>query len=181
MNKNNVKNYGVGDEASPFRVYMGNVPDYADFAELDRVRPLNPGDVAAIGNHCGNGWRKVFNVYAKLVYALKHSLHFAQEEYVDWQQWRDRQLLQKGSNSALLFSPLELAHLDSSHIHIVMGRTWAKECGLTEGFNWLNHEFAVHTDLPVVICPYFDYRQLSNQKIVFLCELLNTQLAALRH
>ncbi|MCC2607543.1 DUF6942 family protein [Planctobacterium marinum] len=176
MNKINVKNYGLGDVNAIFRVYIGNIPDYQDVTMLDTVRALHPGEIKAIGDQCGNGWRKVFNVYAKLVYALRMQQHILSDDFDSWQTWRDKQLLQAHSDTVLLFSAPDLRTINPAHIHIVMGKTWARDCGLNVGFTWLNHEFAVHSTLPVVICPYFDYRQLSNQKIVFLCELLEPRI-----
>ena len=64
---------GLGDRHAHFNVFMGNRPDYEFAPCKDQFRALKVGDVYAIGQACGNGWRKVFNVYAKLVYALPDS------------------------------------------------------------------------------------------------------------
>lgn len=172
---------GIGDSDSRFVVYIGNCPDFADLGHLDGVRALKHGDIAEIGKQCGNGWRKVFNVYAKLVFALQAKMH-ACHKFNSWQHWRDKQLLQAGSDSLLLFSPPKLDTLDNAKIHIVMGKGWAGECGLNDALIWLNQDFALIKDShhhQLVVCPYFDYRQLSNQKIMYLCELLSPLLNGL--
>ena len=172
---------GIGDVNSPFKVYIGNVPQYADLPMLQSVRPLQPGEVADIGNRCGNGWRKVINVYAKLVFALQSPWHFSEGEFQSWQAWRDAKLLQEDSKTLLLFSKPELLTdtvkpVPSGDVHLVMGKSWAAECLADENLHWVNQDFAVVESKRIIVCPYFDYRQLSNQKIVTLCELLNLWL-----
>ena len=61
-------------------------------------------------------------------------------------------------------------------IHLIIGKTYAKllvnatqlECELT----WLDNEFAINTQHRVIVCPYFDYRQLSNIKIERLAAMM---------
>lgn len=178
---------GIGDTNSQFIVYIGNRPDYGDLNHLTSVRPIKDGEIADIGVKCGNGWRKVFNVYAKLVFALNASMHFvglADENQTGviapvnrWQAWRDVCLLKEHSNSLMLFSKPDLATKDSDVLRIVMGKGWAKECGLEPVLHWLNNDFAISKKHNLIVCPYFDYRQLSNQKIVLLCELIRPFLA----
>ncbi|BDX07043.1 DUF6942 family protein [Planctobacterium marinum] len=163
---------GLGDIDASFRVYMGNIPNYRDIPQIHGIRALQDGEVKLIGDACGNGWRKVFNVYAKLVFALKLELHNELQGYGSWQQWRDECLLRADSNSVLLFSKPESGTIKAHQIHIVMGKAWAKSCGLEGKVEWLNKDFAIHPELPLIVCPYFDYRQLSNQKILFLSELI---------
>lgn len=163
---------GLGDMDASFRIYMGNIPKYRDLPHLQGVRALQDSEVKQIGDACGNGWRKVFNVYAKLVFALKLKLHNEMRGYANWQQWRNECLLQAHSNSALLFSKPDLDTIELHQIHIVMGKAWAKSCGLEGKVEWLNSDFAIHPQLPLIVCPYFDYRQLSNQKILFLSEII---------
>ena len=170
--------FGVGDPHSGFRVYIGNIPIYGDLPGLDHVRPLNEGEIAAIGQQCGNGWRKVFNCYAKLVFALQSSLHSDIAHYGRWQDWRDNCLLQEDSHSVLLFNQPDIQRLPDDSIHLVMGKGWAERCQLMPYVHWVTPEFAISTEHRVVVCPYFDYRQLSNHKIVFLCDLLRPMLGA---
>lgn len=165
---------GLGDTHATFNVYIANQPNMPQFSSLDRVRALSCEDIQAIGQACGNGWRKVFNVYAKLVYALGE----VSGRYSCWQAYRDELLLQPGSGTSLLFSPPDV--IDSadatpdSGLHIVMGRTYAKALLADTALEWLDSEFAINRSLGLIVCPYFDYRQLSNVKIIRLVELIHS-------
>lgn len=161
---------GLGDKNASLRVYIANRPDFADIKTLDRVRPIKQTEIADIGNHCGNGWRKVFNVYAKLIYALNAPRWCNHKDFDSWQQFRDTQLLQKGSDTSLLFSGWTTDK--AGELHLIMGRTYAKSLSLPKNLYWENDEFAICNKSKLIVCPYFDYRQLSNQKIVYLVELI---------
>lgn len=56
-----------------------------------------------------------------------------------------------------------------------MGRTYARALvnsgRLDVPLTWLDHEFAINAASRVIVCPYFDYRQLSNLKIDRLAAL----------
>ena len=110
----------------------------------------------------------MFNVYAKLLFALNT------QQAASWQQYRDRQLLQAGSQTALLFSVPELTPAEKT-VHIIAGRTHAKtllEAGLPAQLHWLSNEFAIDQHNRLLVCPYFDYRQLNNEKLVYLAQLI---------
>lgn len=172
---------GLGCTLAHIKVYIANRPDFADIPTLEDIRPLRRGEIADIGSACGNGWRKVFNVYAKFVFALKVP---ESQSFCTWQDYRDQLLLQASSEIALLFSAPQISKKCQS-VHIVMGRTYArrvlkehKDIKLT----WLTPEFAIDRYARLIVCPYFDYRQLSNQKIIQLVELvrsLGDELASL--
>ncbi len=147
------------------------MPEYLD---LDYVKALQPAGIDIINSHCGNGWRKLFNVYAKLLFSLNPSLFSFQTQAASWQQLRDQQLLQQNSATSLLFSPPVLEPATDT-IHIIAGRTYAKALvaqGLNSQLNWLNHEFAIDKNQRLLVCPYFDYRQLTNEKISYLAALI---------
>jgi hypothetical protein len=170
---------GLGDAQARLRVYVAKAPPMAEFAALQHCVPLLSGQIDQIYRHCGNGWRKVFNVYAKLVWALparwQPDLHGAQS----WQQWRDRVLLQTESDTALLFGQVSFA-ADEATLHIIAGRQHARDLlaqgllpeSLTGGLVWLDDEFAVARRLRLLVCPYLDYRQLSDVKITRLVQLI---------
>lgn len=167
---------GFGDAQAQLRVYVAKRPPMQEYAYLTAVQPLLQGEIALINQACGNGWRKLFNVYAKLLFALPASFGFL-ERASSWQAYRDSMLLQAGSDTALLFSPPQLTPTNNT-LHIIAGRTHAKdliEAGLPLQLNWLNAEFAVDPHNRVLVCPYFDYRQLNNEKIGYLVQLM-TQL-----
>jgi len=171
---------GLGCSKFTFSVYLANTPNMLEYQGITVVNSLVSGEINAIGQACGNGWRKVFNVYAKLLYALNPAdFDFAQRAPT-WQTYRDGCLLQAGSETALLFSPPEL-NANTQTIHIICGRTYAKQLlasdELQANLVWLDDEFAIDVSNRLIVCPYFDYRQLSNIKIgrlsVMLSQLLN--------
>lgn len=165
---------GFGDATATIRVYIANRPPMAEYAYLTAVQPLHSGEIELINRACGNGWRKVFNVYAKLLFALDTSQFAFTQQASSWQQYRDRHLLQAGSQTALLFSAPQLQSASSS-VHIIAGRTHAKallDAGLPAQLSWLTHEFAIDNHHRVIVCPYFDYRQLNNEKLAYLAQLI---------
>ena len=114
--------------------------------------------------HSSNHWRKLFSVYAKFLYALGRQPDWP----VRWQDYRDQCLLQAGSGTALLFTP---PVLDGKRVHIVAGKTWAARLSLP-ALNWLDKHFAINIDRKVIVSPYLDYRQLSNERIARLAQLV---------
>lgn len=161
------KEVGLGDPNGRCKVYIGNSPNYADISTLDHTRLLEKAEISNIGQQCGNGWRKVFNVYAKLLFALDFNL--ACSRYANWQNLRDERLLQMGSDCSLLFSSPQLGYTDA--FHLVMGKHYAQSLDLPL-LTWLDNEFAINIQHRLIVCPYFDYRQLSNIKIIRLVELI---------
>ncbi|EGM79654.1 hypothetical protein Rhein_0114 [Rheinheimera sp. A13L] len=167
---------GLGDQNASFRVYVENRPKMPQYQQLFDCEALQAGDIDLIYQHCGNGWRKLFNVYAKLLCVLDPKLFTFQTQAASWQQYRDRFLLQKASDTALLFDMPQL-NPNSGIIHLIAGRTHAKqliERGLGCQLHWLNEEFAIDPTNKVLVTPYFDYRQLSNEKIEFTAGLLSS-------
>ncbi len=167
LNKDQLE-VGLGCHNFAIAVYIANRPPMLEYQQLNQLSAVTPGEIAAIGNECGNGWRKVFNVYAKLLYALDKDKFNFSECAATWQSYRDSFLLQNHSKTALLFNPPILDH-DKDIIHIIIGRTYAKSL-LDQGkldveLTWLDNEFAISTKDKLIVCPYFDYRQLSNVKI----------------
>lgn len=165
---------GFGDNAAVIRVYVDKRPPMAEYAVLSGVQPMQAGELELINRACGNGWRKLFNVYAKLLFELDTQQFAFAQQAPSWQQYRDRQLLQAGSQTALLFSVPELTPAEKT-VHIIAGRTHAKtllEAGLPAQLHWLNNEFASDQHNRLLVCPYFDYRQLNNEKLVYLAQLI---------
>ncbi|MEI8592593.1 DUF6942 family protein [Photobacterium sp. Hal280] len=168
---------GLGCPDFTLAAYIEHRPPMPELAYLDRLQPATSGEIHTIGQACGNGWRKVFNVYAKLIYALDSKVFPHSTNAPSWQSFRDDFLLQQSSQTALLFNPPVLDVTETvPRYHIIMGRTYAKklihEEKLTVPFIWLDNEFALNREHKLVICPYFDYRQLSNSKIDRLASIL---------
>lgn len=61
---------GLGDQNASFRVYVENRPKMPQYQQLFDCEAMQKGDIDLIYQHCGNGWRKLFNVYAKLLCVL---------------------------------------------------------------------------------------------------------------
>ena len=152
-----------------------------EYQQLSSISPVTTGEINIINQACGNGWRKVFNVYAKLIYALNNT-HFSYSSLAPtWQKYRDSFLLQPNSKTALLFSPPQPSE-NTDALHIICGKTYAKHLlasgQLMANFMWLDEEFAIDKTQNFIVCPYFDYRQLSNikiEKLAFLLEELKIQ------
>jgi hypothetical protein len=170
-----VNNIGLGCTGFTIAVYIANKPNMPEYQQLTCISPLTSDEINAINQACGNGWRKVFNVYAKLLYALDKKKFSYSEFAPTWQEYRDSFLLQPTSQTALLFSP-PLISTAEENLHIICGKTYAKHLlstgELVANFVWLDDEFAIDESKNLVVCPYFDYRQLSNIKIEKLAGLL---------
>lgn len=146
-----------------------------EYQQLKFITPVIPDEINTVNKACGNGWRKVFNVYAKLLYSLDKKYFDFSAFAPTWQKYRDSFLLQPNSKVALLFSPPQPSKNNDS-LHIICGKTYAKHLLATEqlvaNFIWLDDEFAIDKTQNLIVCPYFDYRQLSNIKIEKLASLL---------
>ncbi|KZN34047.1 hypothetical protein N480_22920 [Pseudoalteromonas luteoviolacea S2607] len=171
---------GFGATRGLLAVYIENRPPLDEYKNLNKIIPLQHGEIEYINQECGNGWRKVFNVFSKFIAELSHPDHnFTKLKKANtrWQTYRDSTLLQGHSQEALIFSAPNLAQ---SHYtwHIIAGRTYAKQLLkdqiFTNSLVWLDEEFAIDEVNKLIVCPYFDYRQLSNIKIAKLVALIKS-------
>ncbi|MEW6982354.1 hypothetical protein AAD001_06860 [Colwelliaceae bacterium 6471] len=163
---------GLGDRNANIFVYTANRPPLDTYQQLDTFAHIKQGEISTIAEQTGNHWRKIFNVYAKLMFELSANGHNT------WQELREQSLLQQGSKQALVFSPpcfdakkLEQGHNNAS-VHIIMGKTYASSLNIAEQCLWLSPDFAINEKAQLIVCPYFDYRQLSNIKITQLITLI---------
>jgi hypothetical protein len=172
-----MNNIGFGDNDFSFAVYIANKPNMLEYQSLREVTSLVEGEINAINQACGNGWRKVFNVYAKLLYSLDKKYYNFSTFAPTWQNYRDKHLLQAQSKTALLFSAPQLIP-NKEVVHIICGKGHAKALinsgKLVDNLIWLDDEFAIDSENKLIVCPYFDYRQLSNIKIERLAGLLQS-------
>jgi hypothetical protein len=136
---------------------------------MEELCGLAMGELIHIVKHTSNHWRKVFNVYAKLLFDL-HQLQGRKDLPDTWQAYRDLELFQSHSQEALLFSPPQLDQ-DTSTIHIIAGKTYAAHLHLPP-LVWLDSYFAISKEFRLIVAPYPDYRQLSNERIARLIELM---------
>ena len=165
----------LGENSAAICVYIGNQPRFDFTFQNASYHSVTQGEIEAIGKACGNGWRKVFNVYAKWLYASPKTFYPHAHNYSRWQDFRDGLLLQENSDTALIFDAPDFSN--PKKIHLVMGRTYAKTLNLPNTLVWINQDFAIDVANNLVVCPYFDYRQLSNCKIAFLVALINKHLS----
>lgn len=172
-----MNNIGFGDNDFSFAVYIANKPNMLEYQSLREVTSLVEGEINVINQACGNGWRKVFNVYAKLLYSLDKKYYNFSTFAPTWQNYRDKHLLQAQSKTALLFSAPQLIP-NKEVVHIICGKGHAKALinsgKLVDNLIWLDDEFAIDSENKLIVCPYFDYRQLSNIKIERLAGLLQS-------
>jgi hypothetical protein len=180
-----MNNIGFGDPNFNLAVYIANKPNMLEYQNLDNVMALSAGEINIINQACGNGWRKVFNVYAKVLYCLDSQFYNFSTIASTWQSYRDTHLLQSQNHTALLFSAPQLTptNTESNTVHIICGKGHAKALiksgKLVDNLVWLDDEFAIDSQNRLIVCPYFDYRQLSNRKIERLADLLLTFKAPL--
>ncbi len=163
---------GLGDPQAVIKLYIQNKPPMPEYQTLATVNALSKGEIYRIGQLTGNHWRKIFNVYAKLIFELQPG------NFSSWQQFRDEQLLQAGSRQSLLFNKPNLSQQDGQAVNIIIGKTYALQlfktlpAAVNADLHWLNEDFAISVKFKVIICPYFDYRQLSNVKISRLVAII---------
>lgn len=165
--KNNL--IGLGSPKSTINFYIANRPPIDDYPVMNDLRGLAMGELAHIVKHTSNHWRKVFNVYAKLLFDW-HQLQGRTDLPDTWQAYRDLELFQSHSTEALLFSAPRLDE-DSPCIHIIAGKTYAAHLNLPP-LVWLDSYFAINKEFHLIVAPYPDYRQLSNERITRLIELM---------
>lgn len=196
---------GLGSQCFHLAMYIANRPCNDHYPTLDRLQPLEVGELQHIVANNTNHWRKVFNVYAKLLFELdwptfvkktwpdsysinarsinagaadleltstECSAYDSVGEYCHtWQHYRDNCFLQHHSAEALLFSPPDFSQ--PNVIHVVAGKAYANELDLPP-LHWLDHHFAINKASRLIVCPYLDYRQLSNERITRLVELIKS-------
>lgn len=167
--KGQTKRCGLGDTNAQFNVYIANRPPLDEYQYLVCMQPLLTGDIARIAEQTGNHWRKIFNVYAKLAFALNP------QGFATWQLYRDDFLLRENSGQALLFSPPDLAQ---PGLHLVMGKTYAKTLQLDAELLRADTDFQIDKNKALLVVPYFDYRQLSNEKLLRLQALIGSMSIA---
>ena len=172
----------VGHSNLMIKVYLANRPPLAEYLNTDVIDHLPVGEISRIATETGNHWRKIFNVYAKLIYCLAEKTnHPLLQEYASWQEYREQALLQEGSNTELHLDNISLStSLGKAStgpvktVRIVMGKSFSERLLVGVTVEWLDKDFAINNDLGIVVCPYFDYRQLSNIKIERLADLILT-------
>lgn len=175
-------------------MYIANRPAGARYQSLETYEPLLAGELQSIVANNTNHWRKALNVYAKVLWQLdwlrKNRLgdraSLASVASVNsWQEYRDAYLLQAHSQEAMLFSAPDFSKtktsnprnsqslnntLNSAAVHWVVGKTYAAALDLP-ALTWLDAHFAVNREHRLIVSPYVDYRQLTNECIVQFADI----------
>lgn len=150
-----MKPIGLGSTHSSINFYIANRPPLDDYPAMNNLRSLAVGELAHIVIHTSNHWRKVFNVYAKLLFDW-YSMQQRTDLPASWQAYRDTELFQSHAHEALLFNPPNF-EVNSSAIHIVAGKTYAANLPLPP-LIWLDNQFAINKEQRLIVAPYPDYR-----------------------
>lgn len=162
---------GFGSSDSTIKIYIANRPPIDNYPKIDVLRGLAAGELSHIVKNTSNHWRKVFNVYAKFLFDW-YSQQGGDDLPLNWQAYRDTQLFQSSSQEALLFSAPQINDDDHS-FHIIAGKTYASNLSLP-GLTWLDSHFAVNANLRIIVSPYPDYRQLTNERIARLISIMTS-------
>lgn len=160
---------GFGACNAQIKIYIANRPPLDDYPYLTELRGLTMGEISHIAKSTSNHWRKVFNVYAKLLFDW-YLLQGRKNLPDTWQEYRELELFQSHSQEVLLFSKPEFK-TEHETIHIIAGKTYAASLHLTS-LIWLDTHFAISETHRLIVSPYPDYRQLSNERIARLIELM---------
>lgn len=168
-----MKHKGLGCQHATLQVLIETCPPIEQYQALNHCNPAMPEELKRIGDQAGNGWRKVFNVYAKFIFELAENIELT---FDSWQQFRDQALLQAHGNQALYLT-VESTQLRQylytyKGVTIIAGKGYAEKLGVAQHCHWLSPQFALDKEHKVIVCPYFDYRQLTNEKISQLCQLV---------
>lgn len=157
---------GFGDYHYRLVVCIGNRPNMPKYQNLNTLTALACGDIAHIVEATGNHWRKILNIFAKLMFQLDNSAE------PTWQDYRDRILLQQGCGHALLFSSFESLPPTDETLVIIAGKSYAQSLGVFESLRPLGEGFYIDPSAKIIVTPYFDYRQLSNRKLDMLISFI---------
>lgn len=160
---------GLGSSNSKINFYIANRPPFDNYPVMQNFRALQAGELGYIVKHTSNHWRKAFNVYAKLLFDF-HQMTDRKDLPARWQEYRDLELFQSHSQEALLFSYPEL-NKNRDNIHIIAGKTYGATLDLPP-LVWLDSYFAINKQHRLIVAPYPDYRQLSNERIAQLITLI---------
>lgn len=154
---------GLGDASPLLVVCAPHWPPTLQPSQRKQLSPLSGDDLNQLVLAGGNHWRKIFNLYAKLLHGLTPL-------EPDWQSCRDQRLLQSGSACALVFE--QGWRPEPGQLCLVMGQTYGRSLGWLTSDQVLHaeHPFVQHPEQAVIVTPYFDYRQLSNARLTALVQ-----------
>lgn len=141
----------------------------------------------------GNNYRKVFNIYSKLSFYLEQYLNYSRvTDITTWQEYRDSFFLDLESPCRIAFlSDYEFSYLQEKSqlpdslcetikqclnsdnvLHLFSGKKCISAFNFEDRCFWMSEYFAQVKDANAIVTPYFDYRQLSNERIIQLQKLI---------
>ena len=148
-------------------LYIGNRPSLPEFEELTEFPILESGDIVKIIAQCGNHWRKIFSIFAKLGFALN------EHDCKTWQEYRDQVLLTVKSSEHIVF---DTKIRSTEGFHIICGQSHFELFDFTEeNFISLDQNNKVQHSGKIIQTPYFDYRQFNNDlidQVISYCQTL---------
>lgn len=130
-------------------LYLPNRPNQESYMNKRGLKNLKVGEVPFIIQECGNHWRKIFSIFAKICFDLNPVTD-------TWQEYRDNILLTNKCISSVSFSKKNIQKSDS--IVLLSGKD-----------SW---PLAGDSILRIFRLPYFDYRQFPNIEITKLLSKL---------
>lgn len=155
---------GIGSESFRLGLFIANRPPVVRYQQLEEMQPFVPGELSCLVNETGNHWRKIFNISAKLGFALYG------KDCPDWQSYREKRLFQQDCPMSLVFSPIYRP--SEEQLFILLGKTYRQSLFVDLDFTEISEAVFLHPQWRLLQVPYFDYRQLSNQKIADLLGLI---------
>ncbi|MGN0921908.1 MAG: DUF6942 family protein [Cellvibrio sp.] len=168
---------GYGTPQSLINFYIGNCPEFEGYSPPEKLVGMHHGEIAHIVANTSNHWRKAFNVYAKVMWELiQQSPQLFPKNHLPtsidrWQVYRDEKLFTSNGSENLLFSGYQPPSKDLSKVHIFTGKTYGLS-QITSGLLQTNAHFWIDPKRRIIVAPYPDYRQLTNERISYLCDLI---------
>ncbi len=129
---------GLGDASPLLVVCAPHRPPTLEPSQRKQLSPLSGDDLNQLVLAGGNHWRKIFNLYAKLLHGLTPLAP-------DWQSCRDWRLLRSGSACALVFE--QGWRPEPGQLCLVMGQTYGRSLG------WLTSDQVLPAEHPFVQHP----------------------------
>jgi hypothetical protein len=163
----------IGCGSPKYIVYCENQPNLDYLGRSNSIGELYIGQsvseisLSSIIEHNGNHWRKIFNIYAKIGWALTPN------QATTWQEYRDQVLLTNGSSTQLVMgASLDICIINAfpNATHLVMGKQYFKsflDSTSRNKFEPINlqildvNAFKFQSSY-IINTPYFDYRQFNN-------------------
>lgn len=158
------------------QLYIPHRPTMAEYENLQDIQPINNGDIDKIIIACGNHWRKIFVIFAKIASAID-------DRELSWKTYLAEHLLQDSGSERLVFCE-DLQFLDkepASVIHIFSGKYCGDTAGHIQQCSEIAPGFFQNEKGQIFITPYFDYRQFSNAKIDFFITQLKPLLITINN